>query len=86
MFELNVPDLYLNSSIRKKNCLLSTLLLLADFDKRYFVYIGPSTEEENLPENAKYNASEEKFFSFNQSDATDFRLDAGKICERGSIC
>ena len=50
------------------------------------MYIGPSTEEEDLPENASYNADDEKFFSFNQFDFTDFPIDAGKICEAGNIC
>ena len=56
------------------------------FDKRYFVYLGPSTEEEDLPENASYNPDDAKFLSFNQFEIVGFPLDLGKICERGSIC
>ena len=56
------------------------------FDKRYFVYLGPSTEEEDLPENASYIPDDEKFFSFNQFEIVGFPLNLGKICERGIIC
>ena len=40
--------------------------------------MGPSIEEENLQENAGYNASEVKLFPHNS-----ILPDAGRLCERG---
>ena len=44
------------------------------------MYIGPLHENQNLPENANYNAQEEKLFS------TDNPLiNSGVLCERGKL-
>ena len=55
-------------------------LLDFNFQGSNSVHLGPSTEEENLPENAGYNSSEEKLFPHNT-----ILPDAGHLCERGKM-
>ena len=60
----------------KNNCFDS----LSFFPGLYNVYLQPRTDEENLPENASYNANDEILFP-----SASLLSNAGRLCEKGKF-